>query len=654
MLSKLKEIFAFRISRKNVKPDRKMLAFAIVAFLVLVEINGAVLYGYISNISLIFDVAIMVLFIAYAIGFVYYKKEKGKSLDTLLKCLFAAVVLTFALHFAFLFIYFQTNLYLLYYIFIFIISGVPFFLPIILFAFLGRSFQEAKVARKYKKGYKIIASVFIATAIILMLFFFLSKYFISGAVTDDEEFLGIQSAMALVNGHNPYTANFSNTLFQNYTNDTTLVPTITTSGSIVGKIDYPAMYFLVSAPFFLFSKLGIYTFRYSGLYIDLAIFALIMVFAVAYAIKYKYLKLPPVILIAFLLLAATLQSSFVDFLMIGLLVIAFFYSKNKYIWVVLGICASIQEELWIPVLLFLIYSFNNYGFKKGIRDLAGTILIFLLINGYFIIAGPSAYFKDVFTPISGYLLPTTYSMMGFLILRIYPILLNSFTFLFIASIAATCLAFLYLNQKRLIFLFSFIPLLFLYHGISPYYDFFIALIIISLYMKDDSLAVSRLKSTIKNISLYRAVMVTAIAAIIFISVIYLVYSHIEYQKIDLYVTNASITTSGNYTIYSAVLHQSNTPFNSVFVGEYSAYKGMSTPDTLGPLTGSMLAINGMNISQSNVSASRTNINIINLNASYSTLDIKLEASGYSDNAIAAQCFLYNGAFFYTCPSATIK
>ena len=654
MLERLKRAFGLKIRKKDIRMDKQGILFAIAAVLFLVEINGPVLFSFVSTPLAYLMAAMSAVFIAYVVAYASYVSGNEHGTKKALECLFSAFVLLFLISSAVVFGYYRADLYAAYYIFLLVISVIPFFLPLILFVFLGRSMAEQRVAKKYRRKYRVFAAALFAAAVILIVMFFLSKYFVTGASVDDEEFIGLQAAVAFANGQNPYAVNVAAPLYKAFLSNFSGLPTLTTTGTLVGTLNYPALFFLVSVPFAIISKAGLYNFQYTGMFVDIVLFSVIMVFAVTYSIKREHLKLPPVILILFLLLSISFVSSFVNFLMFGLLTFAFYKSGSKYVWILLGICASLQEQLWIPVLLLIIYSFSNHGSKRGAANLIGTALVFLLINGYFIALGPSIYLKDVFTPVNGYLFPSPQAPFGYLLMKVYPILLSSYTPIFFGAIAASAIAFIYLNQKRLVFLFSLVPLMFLYHAIPPYYDFFIGMLVISFYIKDDIGALGPHPAKERRV-LTLPLAVTLVMMIAIGLAAYAIHEHGSFQRTDVYVSNATAAVSGNYLIYDATLHYGNGSPQSLFAMEYSAYGSLDVPGESGPLGPQILHISGENLTQPrNVSSNLTNINIILLGQPEKSVNFSIAVPGNPANAISAQCVLYYGNYYYICPDAFVR
>ena len=135
------------------------------------------------------------------------------------------------------------------------------------------------------------------------------------------------------------------------------------------------------------------------------------------------------------MLVITDSSSIVILLMLAVLLLSYFKIDRWYSFVLLGVAAALQEELWLPVILLIVYASNTYGYKKGMRIFAGTILVFLALNIYFIALNPTAFFGSLFSPISAYIFPVSLAPFGYSLLIYFHMLLSSFFIVDIGAIA---------------------------------------------------------------------------------------------------------------------------------------------------------------------------------------------------------------------------
>ncbi len=459
----------------KIDKERAMFAIASLIFMIFVFVFA---YGDKSKISAILDVLVSAAYVAYAmVYFVNYKGKKVRHVSAFFALFVASVLITAV--FDTTYIHAQVMQIILNIIESIITSGLM-ILPTILLVFLARSAKMQKVKKEHRNWMTAFACILYFAAIAIPVIFILSGLVNLPALhLDDEEFITLNAANYFVRGINPYTMNFSSILASNISK-MVRGRTYTANGTVVGSLSYPALSFLIFVPFALINNTGAYHFTYGGFYVIYALFAFIVIVTTAYMLKKEHIERPPAGAIVALLFAFAGFASINDFLMLALVMIALYKMDSRHLWIVLGILASLQEETWIVILLILIYVLRNYGTKKALYDLLGTVMIFILINGYFIILSPSSFAKGMLGTVNGELRPQSYSAFGYLILKMYPLLKESIVFF--AAIIVALATFYIVNVKELIPLFGLLPLMFLFNGIPAYYLFFIPVMVISMYV----------------------------------------------------------------------------------------------------------------------------------------------------------------------------
>lgn len=484
--------------------------------------------------------------------------------------------------------------------------------------------------KRNKFGYILFIVVFV-----ILICYFLVFHFISGYLINDEEIISFASTKLLILGIDPYKASFSNLL---YTNATNASITVTTTNKLVGVLDYPALYLLSSVPFFLTAKFTQYNLMHRDLLLQTTVFIFVLMVTVLYTTtedKFPKAKIPIILFLGFALSEVT---SVATYLMMAIILLAYFKIKSRYAFLLLGLALAIQEEIWLPVLFLIAYSFNNQGFKRGMRNTLGAGLVFLAVSSYFIVLGPLAYFKAAFIPLSGYILPNGYAFIGYSLLSDYHVLLDVFYPVFILTTLLLLLILLYTNEKRFIFLFSFVPLLFLSHSIFIYYVTFIFLFVDSLYMKPEKKGKEYVTVYLKKGGLFYI-----LTAVIIVSLLLLLYSsHLAYVKqFNISISNQSTYLKGNNTIYRGQIHYSNLANDTV----YLLIAGGGRVGTVHGLLNTSL-INTTSICKTY--DCMVNINKIVLNGSNGsyTLTARIPFSNYSDRINYTAALLYNGRYFY--------
>lgn len=434
--------------------------------------------------------------------------------------------------------------------------GFYFVIMLVLYCVTVWGVYLARVLKNYKA-----ALILFALLVILLYFYYLSGSLFHGYKPNDEIFLSFLSDRALLNGSDPYALTFPNQMINASMNGTTNSLAVTTSNTVMDFIDYPSLYFIADIPFYLVTGDNVRLLGSFDLSLEAVVFIIFMMVTIVLLMdRKKFLKVNWILIIASGM-AIYLVASLVQVLMYALLLLAYVKIDRKYLWVILGVVASLQELAWIPVLLMIGYVFNNYGLKNGIRTALGTILLFLALN-YFIFLNPSAYINDIFGPVSRLLLPNATALFGYAIVTNYGTLLGTYTYLFYIATAAILLLFLYLNDRKLIFLLSMLPFLFLAHGLNVYFGFFVFLFIVTLYIpkKKEDAGHFRTMQGGKPTFLYLSM------GLLFLLSIFLINnSHQTYSKnFDVMLTNQSLYLSGKNITYTADLSYHHLGNNTLY------------------------------------------------------------------------------------------
>ena len=172
-----------------------------------------------------------------------------------------------------------------------------------------------------------------------------------------------------------------------------------------------------------------------------------------------------------MLLFITNVLSFLTFLMLSIMLIAYFKLESGWGWVFLGIGAAMQEELWIPILLLIIYSFSACDRRRAMINLAGAGAVFGIFNLPFLIMNASAYIHAVLLPANQFLPFDSAAPIGYSIFMLAP-QINIFGILFILAIIFISAIILITKSKKSIPILSMIPFMVLSHALPFYYYFF--------------------------------------------------------------------------------------------------------------------------------------------------------------------------------------
>ncbi len=632
--------------------DRNKALFVIATFIFVVEIAGLSTYGVISRLMLALELLLSLLFIAYAICYLLYfgKKRPFGFLEPYFKPLFAAIVAVFIVQVIYVAFVIGANFYSISDEPTLILAELPVLLPPILLIFFARYLGTLRIPPNKRRTANMLSYILVAGAIAFVVFIYLSGIFGTTVSLDDEEFISIAAAHALVLGQNPYSISFTNPLY-NYsiTKNFSAGLTYTTNNLFEAGVDYPALSFLIFAPFAALSSMGLALSNW-GVNTLNVILTLLVIFVIAFVVKPDALRRPPVAILIFLLAFFAVYATLIDFAMLAVALLAFYFIDNKYLWILLGIAASMQEQLWLVVILMLIYSFREHGMRRGSFNLAGTVLIFLLINGYFIAANPPAFLGQVFAPVSGYILPGPSAPIGFSVLAIYNTLLSSESILFVSAALISIILFTWLRDRRLIFLLALLPLMSLYHAILPYYTFFLLAVIVTLYIKDTprSKDSRRLPSALSS-----GIALSCIAVLMLVTGLLMISSHSAFEKIGASVSGQSLLPpSLHSTLYNATLGYSSNALGQLALQEVVMYAHHAVPVAYGTQGERILIEPYYNFSSEGLSY-EVNPNRIPLTGQAGSVNISVEIPSNSTTRVGlAECVIYGGPFYYICPAAT--
>ena len=427
-----------------------------------------------------------------------------------------------------------------------------------------------------KQGHALYGSIAIVALLAVLLTFYVSHLAFSGYTNpDDEVLLSYTAIKGIQHGINPYNSSISGLLYaSDSVNTTNTSITITTTNRIVGTMDYPDLYFLSSAPFYLWAE-NIMELRNVYMPLQSAALTFLLLLVLAYFIQADRSASFPkfsVALLLFITIMLVNVASLTTYLMLAVILFAYAKIESKYAFLLLGVACSIQEELWLPAVFLIAYSANNLGIKRGTYNAIGAALVFLALNSYFILLNPVAFFRAVFLPLSSPLMPNGAAMIGYFLVHNYPILLNTFSKLFMLTSLILLLLLLYTNKKELIFAASFIPFLFLSHSNPVYYYSFIFLFIASLQtVRKEGKGIFEIFLK-RNYALSYALFIALISLML-----YLVFSsHASYLRgFSVSVSNQSLKTQNGTTLYDARISYQNLSNSTV----YLAIVGMSNYST---------------------------------------------------------------------------
>jgi hypothetical protein len=510
------------------------------------------LLAFVSDSLLFLDLAIAVMFIAFALAFVLFRDELGNEgsigVSAFLHMDFAAIAIAYASSFA------LNPLLWRRFMEMFMLSGVSFvaLVPLFFLTFIG-----IYLIREKKQKVFLLLLVVLSVLVI---------YYTSDIVTnafriDDEELLMFLSTVSVFNGVNPYVASFSQML---YHNASSVGFTLTTSNGIIGHMDYPALFIFTFIPFYFASTPSLQNLIRVDIPLQEAAFVFALMVAMAFLLDKKELLRPRFSLLVFFVFVVNYCDSITMLLMVALLIIAYKGLDSKYSWLFLGLAASIHQVLWLPIAFLTAYSLNNYGIRKGVENAAGTVAVFIAASAYFLIQSPAAYFDAIFNTLHASVFPSSFSSIGFALTKIFPVLLPTYSTLFELVSLFLLFLLLYFNRKELVPIFSMIPFLLMNRSLNAYYETLLFLLFFGI-----AVSKGKEKGWIEKELKKRRTLSCAIAASFSVMIVaLLLFSHAEYARnfnISMSQPALQIDAANASSVYRTTLSYSNLSNYSIYV-----------------------------------------------------------------------------------------
>ncbi len=509
--------------------------------------------------------------------------------------------------------------------------------------------------KRFKRS-KLLAFLFLAIAVSAVL-----AFYFSGAlfyIINDETYIGIQSAKMLLSGINPYTQNVAQQLYSAFASNVITSPTITSTGTIVGTLGYPILYALTLLPFYnAHSSLHLVSSRLLPMEVGvfLALFILLLFFAEDFERK-RTVMYGLILIMPFFVLNILSPTSV---LLLILLVLALWKVESKYVGIVLGVAASVQQISWVPVLLVLLYIFASQGKKRGSLAIAATALVFLVINGYFIAVNGTAFIHEVFLPLSGTLIPGSFGIFGFPAL-LAGIKQSAISKLYFIALAFSAFGVLALKRKEAIGPLSMLPFAFMSHGSPFYYLLLATLTVVSFSLKSGGKASTVSKTgTVRQSKHARRAAAKSSRNMLAIKLIVLAlmllasasYLSMQRQTPSLAYFNTSMRSINGSNYYISAFATRGGAIEGYHVLLIGMGKGASLPALFGAFGEKILLVNGTPSYPGNYTFSVDNINPNTLSIGNSS---RVNVEIFSGNSTVSRCIIYNSTAFLLCPIASLQ
>ena len=616
--------------------ELNLICFAIItaSFMLTLYVHAAFIYapGILTPLSDAFGI----FYIAYAMSFAFLYSNKRFAR---LSMVFAAASIMIFAAAMFGLESFNTGVILfsgIYPLIVIYAISIPTLVIILLGFYLFRN-------NKFAHAKSIAAALFVA-AIILFIVYQIYIFGYVGIGSDDEMVIAYYALQSMLAGHNPYLFNSAGILTKNIAR---YGFTMLTNNTVIGRLDYPALFMLSGWPFYSIfggTPANILDYGNAAGYLVMFLLSLLVFGAVIGKKALADMKMMAPIIFVFLLYSLQIVS-FQYSIAIILLILTVKYIDSKYVFVLLGLAASLQELLWVPVILALVYIATTKGLRSAGRIAALSIGVFLLINGYFIAIGPGTYILQVFKPLNGDLLPFYLTSVSSIIQAYANIPLSGFSTLFYIMLLLGVAITAYSGNKLTVLTGMFLSYLALDHALLIYYLMPMVVMASAFAMGIRISEKSKLREWIAGFGISDVKAVACIAIVFAISLVastaYLHHSYV--QNFGVSAADQSILTIRNST-YDRVVFKSvyGENQNVYLLGFY--YLRNSPADEEGLSLIPNHTITNSSCIGNCTASGYMNTNIATLRNGYSTVYISVP-----DNATVFDCAVYKNGFYYLCP-----
>lgn len=314
----------------------------------------------------------------------------------------------------------------------------------------------AAKASKMTKYLLLVCTFLVATLFIVFVTF----------QPDDEMLISYFAYHAMLNGTDPYNVSYANQLVPALTALGTS-PTYQTNGSIVSVYSYPIGYIFAQAPFFYFFNPIAQNLGRLVMPTEYIVYFGIFILSAYYVIKERQKDLPNYSSIVLAGLVFLAFSSTIILLLLTLMVLLYTSWGKRYAWLILGILASLQQQTWIFILLYIASEMRTRGIEKTFFFAFDILFVFLVINGYFIFLSPHS-FINAFLGV-GNLKPDFIAPIGTALIYAGLSSTNVLGLVYVSVIVLFVWIAAFRIEKKWIPLLSAIPFLFIGHALPIYF-----------------------------------------------------------------------------------------------------------------------------------------------------------------------------------------
>lgn len=362
----------------------------------------------------------------------------------------------------------------------------------------------------------------------------------------DELALNYYASGLFLKGQNPYTASLSPALSLYYS----VRPTVWLNGSIEDAYLYPAFSFIPLAVLPLIFGSGSISPAYGAV-----IFLIVASALIVYHTSNKNRNILAPIGV-WLLIAFSLISFITAYLAISIfMLLAYVYrSKPVVSGILVGLAASTTQIAWFAIPFFFVLEFREFGAKPLYKLLGASLLTFLVINAYYLLASPSQLSTRLFSASGS--LPISGPNIVQLLIGAYPIP-YSYAMLALISTYLLLLLIFYLRTDSLKPLMGIVPFMIFFLSWRNFLSYslpFVPYLLATAYYSTSG-------NKIEDIVGYKKLLVYAPAVLAFVLAVALIYAHGYYAQTNtLHISNVSLAVSP---------HNGSIGVNGAYVGVYN-------------------------------------------------------------------------------------
>jgi uncharacterized membrane protein len=401
---------------------------------------------------------------------------------------------------------------------------------------------------RIKPLYVIIASAFLISVSAIAI--------IAVFEPTDEFLIDLFSAMKFMQGLNPYnpaTTAGVFSYFNGFNLDLNVTPTM--YGKDITVLGYPALAFLIYIPYV-----------YAGKFANLIISGISFIpFIIIYR-KFRDSKVALYGMFAVMLNVIFLYSavfSLIGLVWVVFLMISYYMRKNPlYSGIFFGLSLSAKQfpALLFPFMFYMIY--KEAGLKEAIKWTLSAFIVFMAINGYFILRSPALYFKDILSPETSKLMGIGFGPSQISFLNFVHIPPEFFTALLVLSFILFLIIYIrhYDKMKFELFVFPILILLFNYRLLITYVVFWPVISLISVEDIDYGRKIKLNKNGLKRYASY------AVAILIALMVVGAYYGMQSHENVKVNSVSLDVNHGTLKKILVNVTYSGSAPENIYFRG----------------------------------------------------------------------------------------